>query len=305
MITVVVPVYNSGKYIFDTIKSIQNQTYSNYKCIIVDDGSTDNTHQIICNVAKKDSRFQIIRQENRGECAARNTGIAHVTTEYITVLDSDDIWHPEFLQDMMDRLHKPGVKLAWCHFAMFYDGSTVRKPQPWDNVHKTGNIWWDMLCNSEFCMGAWAARTDVVRKAGPFDISLRVAGDRDFALRLLALICQQQPEAVQEIPRELLFYRQRAGSSVRNAQAALDTEWDTMRKHIEHTGIPSRIRKRAWSFLAFKMAVIASFGAHKYAVAIRWYIRAFFIDPLNMNLYWLPLRKIFLKLKCKESVNLP
>lgn len=53
MITVVVPVYNSDKYIFDTIKSIQNQTYSNYKCIIVDDGSTDNTHQIICNVAKK------------------------------------------------------------------------------------------------------------------------------------------------------------------------------------------------------------------------------------------------------------
>lgn len=304
-ISIVIPAYNCEKYILRTLESVLRQTYCDYECIIVDDGSTDRTYEIIVNIVGSDNRFKIIRQKNLGECAARNTGISLVSTPYITVLDSDDIWHPSFLQYMLGVLQEKEVDLTWCHFAMFYDGTKIRKRQPWANMHKTGNIWWDMLLDSEFCMGAWAARTDKVRAAGPFDPTLRVAGERDFSLRLLALICQKNPAAAQEIPQELLFYRQRSGSAVRNVQAALDSEWKIMKKHIEHPGIPFRLRKRAWSFLAFKMAVIAAFGAHKYVMAFRWYIKAILIDPLNINLYWLPLRKILFLFKRKEDIQIP
>lgn len=303
-ISIIIPVYNCEKYISKTIYSVLQQTYHNYKCIIVDDGSTDNTYKIITKIVDGDKRFKIIQQKNLGECAARNTGISLVSTPYITVLDSDDIWHPNFLQYMLDVLQKNGIDFAWCHFAMFYDGTNIRKRQPWANLHKTGNIWWDMLLNSEFCMGAWAARTDKVRAAGPFDPTLRVAGDRDFSLRLLALICQENPASAQEIPQELLFYRQRAGSAVRNAQIALSTEWNIMKKHIEHPGIPPRVRKRAWSFLAFKMAVIAAFGAHQYMTALQWYIKAFYIDPLNLNLYWLPVRKVMMRVRRAQYIDI-
>lgn len=303
-ISIIIPVYNCEKYISKTIYSVLQQTYHNYKCIIVDDGSTDNTYKICTKIVDGDKRFKIIQQKNLGECAARNTGISLVSTPYITVLDSDDIWHPNFLQYMLDVLQKNGIDFAWCHFAMFYDGTNIRKRQPWANLHKTGNIWWDMLLNSEFCMGAWAARTDKVRAAGPFDPTLRVAGDRDFSLRLLALICQENPAAAQEIPQELLFYRQRAGSAVRNAQIALSTEWNIMKKHIEHPGIPPRVRKRAWSFLAFKMAVIAAFGAHQYMTALQWYIKAFYIDPLNLNLYWLPVRKVMMRVRRAQYIDI-
>lgn len=303
-ISIIIPVYNCEKYISKTIYSVLQQTYHNYKCIIVDDGSTDNTYKIITKIVDGDKRFKIIQQKNLGECAARNTGISLVSTPYITVLDSDDIWHPNFLQYMLDVLQKNGIDFAWCHFAMFYDGTNIRKRQPWANLHKTGNIWWDMLLNSEFCMGAWAARTDKVRAAGPFDPTLRVAGDRDFSLRLLALICQENPAAAQEIPQELLFYRQRAGSAVRNTQIALSTEWNIMKKHIEHPGIPPRVRKRAWSFLAFKMAVIAAFGAHQYMTALQWYIKAFYIDPLNLNLYWLPVRKVMMRVRRAQYIDI-
>lgn len=303
-ISIIIPVYNCEKYISKTIYSVLQQTYHNYKCIIVDDGSTDNTYKIITKIVDGDKRFKIIQQKNLGECAARNTGISLVSTPYITVLDSDDIWHPNFLQYMLDVLQKNGIDFAWCHFAMFYDGTNIRKRQPWANLHKTGNIWWDMLLNSEFCMGAWAARTDKVRAAGPFDPTLRVAEDRDFSLRLLALICQENPAAAQEIPQELLFYRQRAGSAVRNAQIALSTEWNIMKKHIEHPGIPPRVRKRAWSFLAFKMAVIAAFGAHQYMTALQWYIKAFYIDPLNLNLYWLPVRKVMMRVRRAQYIDI-
>lgn len=303
-ISIVIPAYNAEQYIRETIRSVQRQTFSNYVCIVVDDGSIDGTEKILRDTIDSDRRFIIVKQKNSGECSARNTGIAYVSTPYVAVLDSDDIWHPRFLESMMAALQRPGVEFAWCHFAMFYDGSNRRKMQPWINVHKTGNLWWDLLLDNEFCMGAWAARTDKVRAAGPFDSSLRVAGDRDFSLRLLALICQKNPAATQEIPQELLFYRQRAGSAVRNAQAALGTEWNIMKKHIEHPGIPPRIRKRAWSFLAFKMAVIAAFGARQYMTALQWYMKAFCIDPLNLNLYWLPVRKLMMRVKRTQYIDI-
>lgn len=177
--------------------------------------------------------------------------------------------------------------------------------QPWDNVHKTGNPWWDMLMDNIFCMGAWAARTEVVRAAGLFDPALAIAGDRDFSLRMLAMLCTDGHSMVKEIPEELLYYRQRQQSAVRNASLALETEWNIMRPHINHPGVPPRIQKRAWSFLAFKMAVIAAFAKKDYRTALRWYAKALYLDPLNCNLYWLPMRKMLLSLKKAEYVDIP
>ena len=301
-ITVVIPAYNAAKYIAHTLQSVLNQSFSDFSCIIVDDGSTDNTAQVVTDTVGHDARFLLVQQNNAGECAARNTGIALVQTPLLAVLDSDDLWHPDFLQKMTTVLADDTVSLVWCHFALFFDYNGQRKLQPWANVHKTGNPWWDMLLDSVFCMGAWAARSDVVRAAGPFDTALAIAGDRDFSLRMLAMLSADGRNRVKEVPEELLYYRQRQGSAVRNAALALETEWSVMLPHINHAGVPPRIRKRALSFLAFKMAVIAAFAAKDYRAALRWYAKAFYLDPLNLNIYWLPIRKIFLSLRKKEKI---
>lgn len=305
VITVIIPAYNVERYIRKTIQSVQNQSFSDFFCIIVDDGSTDATAKIIAETIANDDRFLLVRQKNEGECAARNTGIALVQTPLLTVLDSDDLWHMDFLQKMTMVLSDSTIKLAWCHFTMFFDHNRQRKMQPWDNVHKTGNPWWDMLMDNIFCMGAWAARTEVVRAAGLFDPALAIAGDRDFSLRMLAMLCTDGHSMVKEVPEELLYYRQRQQSAVRNASLALETEWNLMRQHINHPGVPPRIQKRAWSFLAFKMAVIAAFAKKDYRTALRWYVKALYLDPLNLNLYWLPIRKMLLSLKKAEYVDIP
>lgn len=305
LITVIIPAYNVERYIRETIQSVQNQSFSDFSCIIIDDGSTDTTAQVIYETIHNDERFLLVQQKNGGECAARNTGIALVQTPLLTVLDSDDLWHSEFLQKMTTVLSDQAIDLAWCHFAMFFDHSRQRKMQPWDNIHKTGNPWWDMLMDSIFCMGAWAARTEVVRAAGLFDTSLAIAGDRDFSLRMLAMLCTNGHNKVREIPEELLYYRPRQQSAVRNASLALETEWNIMLPHINHLGVPPRIQKRAWSFLAFKMAVIAAFAKKDYRTALRWYAKALYLDPLNCNLYWLPMRKMLLSLKKAGYVDIP
>ena len=89
-ISVIVPVYNVEKFLAQCLESLVLQTYKNLEIIIVDDGSSDNSYKIYKKYAKSDSRIQIIKQKNAGVSAARNTGLASATGEYVHFIDSDD-----------------------------------------------------------------------------------------------------------------------------------------------------------------------------------------------------------------------
>lgn len=96
LITVVIPVYNSEKYISSAIESVLTQTYQNFEIIIINDGSTDNTKRVIESF--NDSRIKYIEQKNAGPAAARNKGLENAIGEYIAFLDADDLWKPEKLE---------------------------------------------------------------------------------------------------------------------------------------------------------------------------------------------------------------
>lgn len=89
-ISVIVPIYNSEKYLEKCIKSILAQTYGNFELILVNDGSTDNSLEICNKYKKKDKRVRVINQKNSGSVKARRTGVEHSNSEYITFVDSDD-----------------------------------------------------------------------------------------------------------------------------------------------------------------------------------------------------------------------
>lgn len=99
-ISVVVPVYNAGKYLQATLQSICRQTLPGIEIICVDDGSTDNSCEILQATAAKDQRFRIIRQENAGPGVARNTGMRAASGEYLAFLDADDLYEPDMLETM-------------------------------------------------------------------------------------------------------------------------------------------------------------------------------------------------------------
>lgn len=99
MITIIIPVYNAEKYIRETIQSVKNQISTNWKCIVIDDGSTDNTKSIIDSEIKNDDRFQYFHQENKGPGAARNFGVSKCNTDLITFLDADDLIGDVYLQN--------------------------------------------------------------------------------------------------------------------------------------------------------------------------------------------------------------
>ena len=95
------PVYNSEKYISEAIESVCNQSYKNWELLIVNDGSTDYTSKIIDDFAKKDSRIKVFHRKNEGVSMARNFALNQICGEYITFIDSDDMYHADRLKRML------------------------------------------------------------------------------------------------------------------------------------------------------------------------------------------------------------
>lgn len=97
------PVYNAARYIKNAIQSLLNQTNPNWKLICIDDGSTDNSKEIINSFISRDNRISLICQENAGPAVARARAIALADTEYISILDSDDAYSPDYIELMLKR----------------------------------------------------------------------------------------------------------------------------------------------------------------------------------------------------------
>ncbi|WP_158319117.1 glycosyltransferase family 2 protein [Aequorivita sinensis] len=101
LISIIIPTYNRANLIGETLVSIQNQTYKNWECIVVDDGSTDNSEEVIKGFSKADNRIQYFKKPShlpKGPSAARNYGFEQSRAEYINFFDSDDLMHPQKLE---------------------------------------------------------------------------------------------------------------------------------------------------------------------------------------------------------------
>lgn len=101
MISIIIPVYNVAPYLDECIASVVNQTYQDWECVLVDDGSTDGGAEICDNWSKKDDRIIVVHQSNQGVSAARNQGIDKACGEFITFIDSDDYVTPTYLSSML------------------------------------------------------------------------------------------------------------------------------------------------------------------------------------------------------------
>ena len=105
-ISIIVPVYNSEKYLKETIDSILNQTFENFELILINDGSTDHSGEICDEIAQKDKRIKVIHKKNEGICKTRNKGIEVAKGEYIMFADNDDIIEENMLQECYEMIKK-------------------------------------------------------------------------------------------------------------------------------------------------------------------------------------------------------
>ena len=114
LVSIIVPIYNTARYLPACLDSIITQTHQNLEIILIDDGSTDHSGQIADNYAKKDSRIKVIHQKNQGQSAARNLGLTMVKGEYVSFLDSDDENKPTFIEKLLAPLVNSNASLSVC-----------------------------------------------------------------------------------------------------------------------------------------------------------------------------------------------
>ena len=115
-VSIIVPCYNQAQYLNEALQSVLGQTYTNWECIIVNDGSPDNTAAIAQEWVAKDDRFRYVYKENGGLCNARNTGISKAVGEYILTLDADDKYDITFIEKalhVMEKNSRIGVVSSW------------------------------------------------------------------------------------------------------------------------------------------------------------------------------------------------
>ena len=289
MISVIVPMYNSEQTIKSTLESVISQTFTNFECIVVNDGSKDKSLKIVESLAINDPRIKIISSQNNGVSSARNLGIAFASGEFIAFLDSDDLWAPTKLQSQVKILNSsPEIDAVLCDYCIGkYDTNArvrvlrrVRLPgsekiaEPWLTFEGFGPLMTSTILLRKKCLGSNTLSEN-------FDPLLSTAADIDFYCRFLL------NRKVTVIPQTMVFYALRKNQMHLNPVELLSDYPKMLDKFIDMgLRIPyskimgnlyimaSILYLRRLEFVRFLVCVANSFHYSR---------RSFFIVPLRIT----------------------
>lgn len=235
-VSVIIPCYNHGEYIAQALDSVIAQTYSDWECIVVNDGSTDNSEQIIKQYADKDTRIKYLPIENSGVCVARNKAIELCGGGYVLPLDSDDEIAPEYIELALTAFEQnPELKLVYCQAELFGAQTGAWKLAPYS---------YELLLkgNMIFC-SAMYRKSDFMKINGGYDVALKY-GLEDWEFWLNFLDCNSK---VFVIPKTLFRYRIKPVSRNIDLNKALNKRIITldyifMKHYHKYTGVMNPIR---------------------------------------------------------------
>jgi glycosyltransferase involved in cell wall biosynthesis len=210
LVSIIVPAYNQARWIRDTLESVIAQTYDNWECIVVNDGSTDATAEIVRSLAQSDERIRLIEQANRGVSSARNVGIDASAGKYVVFLDGDDLLLPEKLRRQVTALEQTGgdlhvsaIRVAWSRDSQYPETGTVWGPPP-----TLQNLFRQFLAEWEVgfvlpLMGFMVRRTTITEAGARWDSSLYSHEDWDFWLQVAhaqpKTLCNPEPTAIYRV----------------------------------------------------------------------------------------------------------
>lgn len=201
LVSVIVPCYNQAGYLGEALDSVLNQTYSNWECVIVNDGSPDNTEEIAKLFCNKDTRYRYVSQQNMGLSSARNTGVLLSKGVYILPLDADDLIDSTYIEKAVSYfIQFPNTKLVYCKANKFGKENGGWELPP----YKYERLIWD---NCIFC-SAMYRRCDYDKTNGYNTNMVHGLEDWDFWLSLL------KPEDIVYRIDEILFHYRVKGVSM-------------------------------------------------------------------------------------------
>lgn len=282
LISIIIPAYNSQGAITEAVQSCLNQTWQHVEVIVVNDGSTDNTLKVLEEI--RDNRINIINQENRGACAARNLGLLHAKGSYIQFLDADDIISPDKIKNQLLLLKENNSmdNVASCAWGRFYNSldTFVVEDSPLNKSYICPMQWlldsWNGKGMGQTAI--WLTPTSLIKKAGPWNENLKINQDGEFFARVLL-----QAKKIVYCPKSQVYYRSSNASSISKApfsEAKVQSLLLSFQLYVQH--VPEELKT-----LAVREALARNFAEIIY--------RFDNVYPQVVKSAWLELNKLEVK----------
>lgn len=242
LVSIITPTFNSAKYIAETFQSVQNQTFQDWEWIIIDDGSSDETEIIVNSIKEKDKRIQFYKLEkNSGPAIARNTGIEKATGDFMTFLDADDIWFPNFIENSIATINQAEIPFVFSSYKrsnenleFVYSDFIVPQKVTYTDILKSNSI----SCLTAFLDVKTLGKKymPIIRKRQDMGLWLQYLKEIPFAYGI------QEPQAI---------YRIRENSLSRKKSDLIKYQWQFYREVEKLTVFQSIYYMLHWMYRGF------------------------------------------------------
>jgi glycosyltransferase involved in cell wall biosynthesis len=287
LVSVVIPAYNCARTITQTIESALNQEDADLEVIVVDDGSSDATTEIV--EAIPDARVRLVRQSNAGPAAARNTGTLNARGTWVAYLDADDVWLPHKLRTQLSVLSsRPDVFAVQASAYIVDDQLNVlwlkRCTQP-ENLLLT----FLRFQNMPNAPSSWIVDREKLSEIGNWDADLAILEDWEFSLRM-ARYCN--PVC---LPEPLSMYRQHPGNRSQELDIHIAPGFRVLGRLFADPTLPAEVRDREREAYArfYTMLCGGALRTNRWSTSAHWGLKAVRTDPRMLSyIAAMPLRRL-------------
>ena len=282
LVSVVIPMYQAGAWIEETLTTVSAQTYKNIETVVVDDGSTDRGADVVAEYAASGSTpVRLVRTVNQGVSVARNTGIFASCGEYVALLDADDLWHPSKLEYQVAQLEESGSPMCTCGYE-FFDDRTKRRigVVRVDDGSAALRGWLALEGNGLALASTALIRRQVLNELLQFDSLFSISADLDFALRV------GERGHLDALPEVLVGYRVHPGQMHRQI-SGLAGEVSALYDRVFADGRDPSFERRCRANLAVHIG-LSQLLRGRAGLAMRHLVRSVRWDP--RRIVTLPLR---------------
>ena len=235
LVSILIPAYNAGEWLSDTIKSALAQTWERKEIVIVDDGSKDQTLAIARQFESEQVR--VFTQKNQGAAATRNQAFAYSKGDYIQWLDADDLLSPDKIARQLEVAAGSGNRrlLISCGWGQFFyrPSQTQFVPTPlWNDLSRAEWLTRKMSLNLHMQTGTWLVSRELTQAAGPWNTKLLGDDDGEYFCRVLL-----QSEGVRFVPEARVYYRASGANSlsyIGRSDSKRKAQWHSMKLHMDY-----------------------------------------------------------------------
>ncbi|MBI3475574.1 MAG: glycosyltransferase family 2 protein [Acidobacteria bacterium] len=235
LVSILIPAFNAGEWIADTLRSAIDQTWENKEIIVVDDGSTDNTLEIARQFESEGVRVHT--QTNRGAAATRNQAFALCNGEYIQWLDADDLLSADKIGRQVEVLRSLSSRRtlassAWGQFLYRPQRTEFRSTALWCDLPPAEWLVRKMAQNLHMQTGTWLVSRELTEAAGPWNTQLLGDDDGEYFCRVLLA-----SDGVRFVPEARVYYRASGTSSlsyIGRSQRKMEAQWKSMQMHVQY-----------------------------------------------------------------------